>query len=203
MVYDVFDIYKIFRKAQSDFSNRGYRLPKDWDTHYKTKMVEENKRALETITMYFNTKWQSVDPAKYFSTGFTLFGNRFSYRKFLDRKVILQYILLDKNEKRKTGAIHEDIKASVAYVNKLMTNGDKGSKLIRYCNLTVGQMGKPVDDYISSRISKAFMVLLIWQGLYTPNEEELNRMPYVTAHYRDIVAGFDQHTLKSLCSEVL
>ena len=202
-MYDVFDIYKIFRKAQSEFSNRGYRLPKDWESHYANKMVSENKRALETITGYFNTKWQSINPEQYFSTGFTLFGNRFSYRRFLDKKIILQYIQNDKNEKRKTGLLQEDIKTSASYVNRLMTNDGRGSKLIRYCNMNVGCIGKPVDDYIAGRITKTFMVLLIWHGIYKPTEEELNRMPYVTAHYHDIIAGFDQNTLRLLCAEVL
>jgi hypothetical protein len=202
-MYAIFDIYKTYRMCQGNFKKVGYRLPKDWDGHYKNKMLSENKRILETITAYFNTKWNSIDPEKYFNIGFSLFGNKFSYRKFLDKKVLLQYIQNDKNEKRRIGEISEDIKRSADFINKLLNSEDRGSKIVRYCSMKDGYMSLPVIHYIEGKISKAFMILIMWHGLLKPSEDELNKMPYVTAHYNEIISNFNQDTLKLLCKVIL
>jgi hypothetical protein len=202
-MYELFDIYKIFRRLQGNCKGVGYRLPKDWDSHYRNKMSAENKRALETLTAFFNTKWQNIDPEKYLKTGFDLYGNKFSYRRFTDRKVLMQYIQNDKMEKRRIGSIQEEVRQSVDYVSRVVNDNDVGSKMVRYCSMKVGQMGKPVDDYISGKITKSFIVLLMWYGFYTPTREELEKMPYVTAHYNEIIRDFSSSTVRELCDKLL
>jgi hypothetical protein len=62
--------------------------------------------------------------------------------------------------------------------------------------------GLPVKNYLDNKISKSFMVLLMWHGYYYATEDELERMPYVTAQYRDIAATFNKDTL-SLLKEIM
>jgi hypothetical protein len=197
-----FDIYLIYRRCQGRFRNSGYRLPKDWDTHFETKMIKENKNMLQILTGYFNTKWKDIDPEKYFTIGFELYGNRFSYRKFIDRKIILHYIQRDKLEKREIGEITDDIKESVKFVDKFVTESSKISKLLRYCSMKDGYLALPVIHYLDNKISKAFIVLLIKYGLFFPSDDEKAKIPYVLAHYNNIVTKFDSNIL-SLCRSIL
>jgi hypothetical protein len=206
MYYSNFDIYKIFRKCQGSARNSGYRLPKDWDSHYANKMTKENKLSLDTITAWFNTKWARVDPETYFTIGFELFNLRFSYPKFLNKKVLLHYIQKDKMVKREMSLVEEDIKSSVNFIKQYI-NGPNvypsvGSKLIQYCTMKEGMLGLPVKHYNQNKISKAFMVFLMWYGYYTPTGDELNLMPYVRAHYRDVANNFNKETLR-LCDDIL
>ena len=49
-------IYFQFRKAQADFHNRGFRMPKDFEKHFKTKLSIVNQKKLTKVTNWFNTK---------------------------------------------------------------------------------------------------------------------------------------------------
>jgi len=58
-------VYYYFRKAQSETKNRGFRLPKDFETHLNKKFSKANREALILVTKYFNTKWENIDVYKY------------------------------------------------------------------------------------------------------------------------------------------
>ena len=75
-MYDTRDIYIAFRKAQSLAKNRGYRIPKDWDNHFNNKMKPTDRDNLQKITDYFNTKWQNINPQKYFEAGFDIYKTK-------------------------------------------------------------------------------------------------------------------------------
>ena len=64
------DTYTYFRQSQSRFISRPYRLPKDFDKFFNTRLAAKNKEALEIITKWFNTKWSNIDCAKFFDCGF-------------------------------------------------------------------------------------------------------------------------------------
>jgi len=165
-------------------------------------MTKENKLALDTITAYFNTTWSRVDPETYFKVGFELFNTRFSYPKFLNKKVLLHYIQKDKIKKREESLIQDDIQQSVSFIKQYVNGQGVGSKLIRYCSMKDGMLGLPVKHYTENKISKAFMILLMWYGYYTPTQDELNLMPYVKAHYREVSSKFNKDILE-LCREIL
>jgi hypothetical protein len=131
-MYTNYDIYKIYRKRQGETKGSGYRLPKDWESHYKNKMTSENKLQLDTLTGWFNTKWNNIDPETYFSIGFELFKLRFTYHHFLNKKVLLHYIQKDKMMKRETGLLHDDIKKSVDFVKNFIGDHQVGSKILQY-----------------------------------------------------------------------
>ena len=95
----IVDIYRQFRRAQAHKNNRGYRMPKDFDKHFSTKMSEKNREALTLATKFFNTKWHNIDPYRFFECGFELFKT-FSYTQFFDPRVINLYVTRDKNHKR-------------------------------------------------------------------------------------------------------
>ena len=51
--------YFQFRKAQADYNDRGFRMPKDFEKHFNTKFKEPNKKKLIKITGFFLTKWET------------------------------------------------------------------------------------------------------------------------------------------------
>ena len=161
-------------------------------------MAKENRLMLDTITAYFNTIWNNIDPERYFNIGFELFGKRFSYRRFMDRKILLQYIQYDKMVKREIRLIEDDIKSSVSFVKSFVSGKETGSKLIRYCSMKNGYLGIPVQHYLENKLTKSFMIFLMWYGFYKPSEDELSKMPYIEAHYRTVATNFNKETIK-LC----
>jgi hypothetical protein len=165
-------------------------------------MTKENKLQLDTLVDYFNTKWQNVDPETYMSIGFELFKLRFTYRQFLNKKILLHYIQKDKIIKREIGLTQEQIKESVDFIKRYVIGDSIGSKLLRYCSMKDGMMSLPVKHYLENKISKAFIAFIMWYGYYTPTEDELNKMPYVSAHYRDIANNFNKDTIK-LCGDIM
>jgi len=202
LIYTNQDIYNIFRRCQGKTRNSGYRLPKNWEEHYNNKMSKENKEQLDKLTLFLNTKWNNIDPERYLSLGFELYGMRFTYRKFLDRKVLLHYIQQDKLTKREVGMVQEEIKSSVSFVKQYINGSSRGSKLLRYCNEKDGMFGVPVKHYLNNKITKSFMIILIWYGYYTPTQEELNLMPYVNAHYREVANKFDD-SIRELLRDIM
>ena len=193
-----FDIYCFFRKEQSIFLNRPYRLPKNWDKHF-SKLSNKNKEMLTRITKYFNTKWSNIDPLLYFECGFSLFKKSFSYVKFLDEKIIKLYITRDKIKKRENIAVKNDMQNSIKFVRNYLndTNNKLCILLTNYGKLKNGNISVAVEHYIENKIGKFFLVYLIMKGYITVNKFELNKLPYITAS----ISTLKSHVKKFILSK--
>ena len=189
-MYTVWDIYKIFRKVQAEVNNRGYRLPKDWSYHWNNKFTKTQRENLQNITNYFNTKWQDIDPHRYFEAGFEVLKN-FSYHSFFNKKVLEMYKRRDKLDKRKLEINKEKIVNNIKYVLKEIENDERRDKLgpLRtYCRIRDGEMSKPVKDYINNKIDTPFLTWLIYERYLVLTETEKSLIPLVINNYRDLVA---------------
>jgi len=179
-------IYFEFRKAQADFNNRGYRMPKNFEEHFNAKFSEANKKALIKITGWFITKWNNIDPYKYFMCGFELFNKRFTYTKFFNDKIILLYKTKDKNEKRDIHITKQAMIKSGLFVKKWM---EKNSKTLdEYINTREGYQRIAIKHYLDNKIDAAFLVFLIQKGMILTDSER-SMIPYVQKKYRKIVFG--------------
>lgn len=177
---DIRHIYIQFRKAQAEKMGRGYRIPKDFDAHLN-KMKEQNRKKLISITKFFLTKWENIDPYEYFKCGFSLWKN-FSYIKFLDEKVMKHYISRDKMKKRETRLFKKSIIGSTSYVKNWMRENNIYS-LNDYINLSDGEIKVAVRHYVKGKIDNGFFVFLLTKGL-TLNNNEFNYVPYIKKNYR-------------------
>jgi len=176
------EIYFQFRKAQADFNNRGYRMPKDFELHFNTKFKEQNKKALIKITGWFLTKWQNINPYDYFICGFELYKS-FTYMKFFDEKILLLYKTRDKNKKRNVKITKKKLIESACFVKKWM-NENNGT-LYDYINSREGYQRIAIDHYLKDKIDASFLVFLIKKGMIlTDNERSV--IPYVQANFRKI-----------------
>lgn len=179
-------IYASFRKAQADFNNRGYRLPKDFENHFNTKFSTQNQKHLIKITGWFLTKWSNIDPYDYFMCGFQLFDKRFSYAKFFNEKIILLYKNRDKNKKREIRITKESLIKSASYVKQWMK--ENNVTFDQYLSITEGHRKIAVKHYINNYIDAIFIVFMIEKGMLL-SDNDRSMMPYVQSNFRKIKFG--------------
>ena len=181
-------IYVQFRKAQADHFNRGYRLPKNFTEHFNSKFSEQNKKALIKVTGWFMTKWQMIDPYRYFQCGFELHDKRFSYMKFFNEKILLLYKTRDKIQKREIQITKEIIVKSAKFVKMFME--DNRITLNEYMSLRAGNQRLAIDHYLKNHIDASFLVYLIRKGMILTDTER-SVIPYVQKNYRKIIFGLN------------
>lgn len=182
------DVYLEFRKAQAHFSNRGYRMPKDFEDHFNNKFREQNKKSLIKITGWFLTKWGNIDPYEYFLCGFQLYDKRFSYHKFFKDKIILLYKTKDKNRKREVRITKKALVESASFVKKWMVNNN--TTINDYISNREGNRKLAVKHYLNNKIDAAFFVFLMRKGmLLTDTDRSL--IPYIQKNYRKIMFGLE------------
>ncbi len=179
-------IYKAFRKAQADYNNRGYRMPKDFEKHFNTKFSEQNKKKLIKITGWFLTKWQNIDPYEYFKCGFDLNEGKFSYMKFLNEKILLLYKNRDKNKKREVKITKQKLIESAKFVKRWMDRNN--ATLDDYIGTRIGNKRIAVDHYVKNKIDATFFVFLLNKGMILTNTERSD-IPYIQTNYRKIQFG--------------
>jgi len=177
-------IYYQFRKAQADYNNRGFRMPKNFEDHFKKKLSAINQKKLVKATNWFNTKWNNIDPYIYFTCGFEIYKKRFSYIKFFEEKILLLYIQRDKNEKRQIRVTKEKLIASAKFIKKYMRDNDI-STLKEYMDTNDGNQKLAVSHYLKNEIDSSFFVFLLKMGMRLTDIDR-SFIPYISKHYRVI-----------------
>ena len=117
------DVYVAYRRAKSNQSGKGFRLPKDWDEFYATKMTKKNREFLDRTTGYFNTTWSNVNLDNYMTCGCDLYKT-FSYHMFLRPNIIRHYIEQDKRIKRRIGISKDSIDRSMQFISDVKGKDD-------------------------------------------------------------------------------
>ena len=179
------DVYVAFRQAQAEFMNRPYRLPKDWDS-FLAKMNEKNRHELDVITISFNTRWKDIDIKQYFLCGFELYGSRFSYNKFFDRKIILLYRQKDKIIKSRKDKSLAAFERSKAFVREWMSGRkcrEDISLFKQYCMLYDDGLRAPITHYRQNKIDIYFMTWLMGCKNIVLSDEERLLVPLVSQKY--------------------
>lgn len=186
-MYDEYDVYVAFRKAQSSFHSRPYRLPKDWDKHFSERMSKKNRDALTLAAKYFNTKWRNVNMEKFFSVGFDLIGKSFSYIRFFDPRVMALYIERDKINKRNLEMNKKSFILSAKYVKNKWGKG----RLKHYARARVGQESVAIRDYIRGNIDQFFLTWLIREKYLLLEDLDRVQIPYIVEKYREYLARLE------------
>lgn len=194
-MFDEYEIYCIFRKCQSKFLSRPYRLPKDWNKHLNKTMTKANKEFLEKAVRSFNTIWQNIDPERMFDYGFELFGKSFTYGKIFDRKLIEYYKQKDKILKRETISLKKSIVDSAKFIKKFLKDNniktEKISAVFQYCNMKEGNVTFPLLHYIRGNINREVIIWFVKKGYLRISEEEKALIPYVFVDYRKTLADLE------------
>lgn len=184
---DIQETYVLFRKAQAFSLGRGWRMPKDFETHFNEKMPEVHKKALIKITQWFLTKWSNINPYEYFLCGFELHKS-FSYHMFFKKNILKLYIEKDKNEKRKVETTKKGLIKSAKFVKQWMKqNGKTFNQYMREIN---GNQKVAIDHYLKNEIDAAFLVFMIRKGMIL-NDQDRSYIPYIQERYRKINFGLN------------
>ena len=177
-------IYYYFRKAQSESKNRGFRMPKDFESHFQNRFTDKNRESLSLVTKFFMTKWGNIDPYRYFQCGFELLKT-FSYINFFDPRVIKLYVQKDKNIKRESSNCKKEITQSVVFIRNYM----RKNNIIMFDDyITLEKNGRKViiDHYLNNNVSKFFIVWMMVGGKLSLSDTDIAFIPYISDQYRDI-----------------
>lgn len=188
MMYDEQYVYIVFRRAQANFHNRPYRLPKDWNKHFNERMSKKNREALTIATKYFNTKWRNIDMERFFATGFDLFGKGFTYVRFFDPKVMALYMERDKMHKRNLDLQ----KASFVKSAKFVKNKWGSGRLKHYARTRIGYESVPIRDYVRGDIDQFFLAWLIREKYLILEDVDRVQIPYIVEKYREYLSKLDE-----------
>ena len=184
------NVYYFFRKAQSESKGRGFRMPKDFESHLQNKFSKKNREALLLVTGFFSTKWENVDPYRYFQCGFELLKT-FSYVNFFDLRIMRLYVQKDKNIKRESSNCKKEITQSIDFVNNYMRKNNI-IMFSDYVNKTEENRKVIIKHYLANRVSKFFIVWIMVLGKLSLSDSDLAFMPYISDQYREIRVKLDE-----------
>jgi len=188
-VIEVKDVYISFRQAQSRSLQRAYRLPKNWDGFF-LKMNPVNRELLEAITGSFNTRWQNIDMDRFFDCGFDLYGSKFTYTKFFDRKILLLYISKDKILKQQKKETLETFEKSKKFMEKWVMDRphrEDVSLVKQYCMMKDDNIKAPIRHFLKNKIDTYYITWLISRKYLKLTEEEKVLIPFVIQKYWRII----------------
>ena len=178
-----------FRKAQSIFNGRGFRLPKDWEEFKSTRMTEHNVNKLREAAMYFNTTFSNVDIDKYMICGFELWKG-FTYNKLLDKRVIDSYIHKEKASKRRLEITHREIEISFNNISDYLSDKPKRpgyGQLQNYCKIREGEVRIIINMYVQGKIDVMTLAYCVNRRYINLTDDERALSPYLVQRYRDVM----------------
>jgi hypothetical protein len=190
---EIEDVYSTYRKIQSIYKNKPYRIPKDIKSHIDNKMSKPNRENIVKLTHFFNTKWKDISIDRYFESGFELFGENFSYNNFFSDKIIKYYIQIDKNKKRNIEISKKEIIESFKYIKLLAKEKNYTEKNIVswYCKLfnSTNYIHGAVEDYLKNKIDKLLITYFIYYKHLKLSEEDRQKIPYIIEKWREHVSS--------------
>jgi len=185
---ETWDVYVAFRKAQANFNERPYRLPKDWVKHF-TSMSKANQEAMFLAADRFNTRWSNIDMDTYFGVGFDLIGKGFTYTRFFDTRIMSLYMERDKMSKRKLSINKTEIISSAHFVIDYM--GGRGF-LKEYGRKRDNFESVAIRHYIQGKTDQIFLTWLIREKYLILEDSDRTQIPYIIEKYREYVALLDE-----------
>ena len=170
------------KQFMKDNRGKGYRT-----RHIKgQKMSEEYMKALDTLSLYFQTKWQNISISQYFDCGFELHQKNFWHERFFDPKIVRLYIQKDKNLKRTINISKGNIIKSAKFIKDYMKQAGYQTFHI-YCSVQKDNKCLPVIHYLQNKIDSVFLIWLIRDKKVRLNDNERPYLPYIHANYRKTV----------------
>ncbi len=187
------DVYIQYRHAKSLQSGKGYRLPKQWDEYFTTKMTAKNREYLTRATGHFNTTWSNIDVATYMECGCELYKT-FSYHMFLKPQILTHYIEKDKQKKRRIKVNHDSIDDSIDYINDFLSSNmtigvypPDYTDLQIYCKIKNDNQKQIVSDYLKNKIDPLLLAYCLYYKYLKLTDIEREYCYNVINRYRDIL----------------
>ncbi len=183
------DVYVAYRRAKSLQSGKGFRLPKDWDEFYATKMTPKNKELLEKAAGYFNTTWSNININEYMECGAEMYKS-FAYHMFFHPKVLQNYIEKDKRKKRRIGKSAKSIEDTFVFINHFMRDRENinGYNMLQsYCKITDGHKKTILEHYMKNRVDPLVVVYCLYYKYLRLTDIERQYVYSISNRYRDLL----------------
>jgi len=183
------DVYTSYKKARSLIQGKPYKLPKDWEKHFTTKLSLQQQETIIKATGYFNTTWSNINIDEYMITGFELFKT-FSYHSLLNPKILAMYIEKDKQKKRRISISKELIIKSFDRIKERMEKQkilDGYTKLQTYCKLREGDRKVILFDYIKNLIDPLIVVYCIYYKYLQLSDTDKEYVYNISTRYRELL----------------
>lgn len=191
------DVYLSYLKMKGIINKRPYRLPNEPSLSLE-KLRQSNQKNydnIKTLTAYFNTKWNNIDPEKYLECGFKLFPN-FSYTNMLNDKILKQYIQLDKIQKFHSELNKKTVLNSFKHIKQTNKNLNLTS-LRDYCSFKDDQVMMCTNDYVKGKIDPYTMVYVMLKKYLVPTPEEKAKiqdlLTKVTQYKQEVVDNWEYY----------
>jgi len=186
-VVSEFDVYCAFRRAQANANNRGYRIPKDWDS-FLVKMNKKNAEWLYKMMVHFNTSYSNIDIDEYMNCGFSLWKT-FTYKHFCDQKIIDLYIQRDKIKKRKMETSKGEIDQTFHNISSYLKDKPRREgygQLQNFCKFRDGEIKIIIYKYNRNEIDALTLTYCIYKRYVVLSDDERTMIPYITQRYREL-----------------
>jgi hypothetical protein len=183
-----YDVYYAFRRAQSLAKDRGFRMPKDWDS-FKLKMNPNNAQWLKEAAMYFTTTYSNVDLCKYMECGFEIWKG-FTYKHFTDKKVIDLYIHKDKVTKWKLEVTQREIETTFNTIADYMLDKpwrEGYTALQSFCKYRTGETRIIINTYVQGKIDIMTLAYCVYRKYIILTDDERALSPYLVQRYRELM----------------
>ena len=135
------------------------------------------------MARYFTTRWQRVNPARYFDCGFEIYKERYYYAFFTAPVILKLYINKDKHQKRDIQFNKKNIFESAKYIKTFMKDENIPSFVV-YCHTVIDNIHLPVKHYLDNKIDGFFLTWLMYSKAVDLSEDEKALIPYVLQNYR-------------------
>lgn len=178
------DVYRAFRKAQSSFNNRGFRLPKDWVKYFSEKLTDSQQYMLTRASKYFSTVWSDIDINMYFECGFELYP-KLNYHLFFKKQIMDLYKRKDKALKNDNRNMKMNIVKSSIFVKTYMMGRDYRHLFNDYCKLTIDGRHVIVDHYLQNKVNGYFLSWMVAEGYLNIYDYEFV-LPSIIKNYRSM-----------------
>jgi hypothetical protein len=170
---DITDVYISFKKCQAKFFNKFYRIPK----HPLEKidaLKKDYQLYLKTVLEILEEK--RLDPNIYFTSGFEIFGPKFSYQFFLNEKIMQVYEEKKKSHTKHNENVVKSFKKSYEYVKEYSKNRNvRLSFFLDYCHTIIDGIPVPTYQYNCGNICKYFITWLVYKGWLSHSDNPIDK----------------------------
>lgn len=173
-MYTAYDVYVKFKKMESLYKNKGFKIPNDLG-----KLSQEKINKLEKVSNYFSTIWQNIDIDEYLKIGFEKWKS-FNIDKIDDERIFRKYVSNDKKIKNNFENIStNDIQKSIDHIKSYYGN------VVAYCTDSK-IIRNPINDFVQNKIDPITLSFLVEKRYISLREEEKLIISQFMNNYNDI-----------------
>jgi hypothetical protein len=179
------EIYQEYVKRRNNFTGEPRRIPRSIPSSLTGKKLD----ILNTLELYFNTKWINIDVAQYFDAGFDVYQKNFYVNKWLSPRIIQRYIARDKASKLISDSLVYDMSKSLKFVLEVTKEHSSVDPLYTYSRMYYNIIPASIEHYRQGKVSSVFIAYMISTGYLEVSDDIKPYIEPVVNNYREYIAN--------------